>query len=213
MDLDPSPSQGAIRVWSDASGHIIASPSLGLFVPSSGQNNPLVASLAFPRSFFKSCDEKGHKAYCKTTTLESLAYLAVLCTDPLRFVAQEVVFHIDNFAAVIALKRGRARRDPWASTLIRAARVVASDLGCSIFAVWERRRSSRNSEIADDLTHNLVRNLSDHELRSYIRMNALQFPKPILEWMACPGPDAALGKKCIGWMHQQFPQLPLLKSV
>ena len=212
VELEPSPMLGAVEVWSDASGHIISSPSLGVYVPATGCDNPLVASLAFPRCFLQAQDSMGKKSYCKTTTLESLAYLAVLCLDPMRFVERDVLFHIDNVASVVALSKGRSR-DPWASTLIRATRVVAAALGCSVFAEWERRRSSSCSEIADDLTHNLVGKLSDRELEAYVRGSFLQFPLPILEWMADPKPDSALGRKCVIWLRRQFPELSFLKPL
>ena len=51
LDMVQSPSFAAIKVWSDASGHIIASPSIGVFIPGNGKKAPLVVSLALPRSF------------------------------------------------------------------------------------------------------------------------------------------------------------------
>ena len=129
-----APACGSIEVWSDASGHLLASPSIGIYIPSSGYDEPLVASLALPRAFLAATDEEGHKAYCKTTTLESLAYLAALCLDPMRFVESEVLFHIDNDAAVMALSRCYSKRDTWATTLVRAAKIVAAQLGCSLIS-------------------------------------------------------------------------------
>ena len=212
QDPVPFPPQGAVEVWTDASGHIVASPSIGIFVPSSGLERPLVAALALPRSFLQAEDEKGHKSFCKTTTLECLAYLTVVCLDPMRFVETSALFHIDNGASVLALQKGRSKTDPWATTLVRAARVVAAFLGCSLFTEWERRRSSRNSEIADDLTHNLVSKLNDEELVSYLRLSAFSFPSPILQWMAKPAQDSSLGYRCVEWLRQKYPELNMLKK-
>ena len=130
-------------------------------------------------------DEEGKQVYCKTTMLECLAFLSILCLDPLRFIEEEVLFHIDNIASVIALKKGRSK-DPLATTIVRAARVVAASLGCCLFAEWEKRRSSRCSIIADDLTHNLIGELDEEELHSYVENHLISFPEPILEWMADP---------------------------
>ena len=127
-----SPIMNALKVVTDASGHIIASPSLGIFSPSQSGEPPLVASLAFPRNFLLAQDSLGHKAFCKTTTLECLGLLGALGTDPLRFAEKEVVFFIDNYACVIAFKKGYSR-DEWATTVIRAARVVAAGIGCTLY--------------------------------------------------------------------------------
>ena len=127
-----SPIMNALKVVTDASGHIIASPSLGIFSPSRSGEPSLVASLAFPRNFLLAQDSLGHKAFCKTTTLECLGLLGALGTDPLRFAEKEVVFFIDNYACVIAFKKGYSR-DEWATTVIRAARVVAAGIGCTLY--------------------------------------------------------------------------------
>ena len=155
-------------------------------------------------------DDQGKKSFCKTTTLESLAILTTLCLDPLRFIEQEALFHIDNMATVLALEKGHSR-DLWASTIVRAARVVAASLGCEIFATWERRRSSRGSIIADELTHNLVACLNDEELSAYILRNTLSFPAPILQWMMKPGRDLTLGRRCVLWVRESFPAVRFLR--
>ena len=94
------PAADAMRVWTDASGHIIASPSLGILVPSRGKEPPLVASLAFPRSFLQAKDSKGHAAYCKTTTLECMGILAAICLDPLRFIQRGSFLYRQYFMQV-----------------------------------------------------------------------------------------------------------------
>ena len=135
VEQAPHPSQAAIEVWSDVSGHIIASPSLGLFIPASNKAKAFVASLALPRHFLQKKDKEGKQAFCKTTMLESLAYLVLLCLHLLRFIEEEKVFHIDNIATVRALEKDRSK-DTWATTLVRAlaATVVAASLGCTLFA-------------------------------------------------------------------------------
>ena len=182
-------------------------PSL---VPASGPSGPFVASLALPRSFLQAKDAQDKQCFCKTTTLECLGFISILCLDPMRFIENDALFHIDNVASVRALEKGRSR-DAWATTLIRAARVVAAALGCSLFADWERRRSTRNSEVADDLTHILVAKLTDDELRVYLQAGNISFPEPILNWMASPTSDLTMGYRCVMWIHEHFPEVALLR--
>ena len=200
----------ATRVWTDASGHIKASPSIGIFVPGSSKETPLVAALAFPRFFLHAVDDQGKRAHCKTTALECLGPIASLYLDPMRFFGKEVVFHIDNMASVTSIGKGHSK-DPWASTLICATRTVDASLCCGVFASWERRRSSRGSCITDDLTHNLVASLDDHEVQAYISKSAVAFPLPIPDWMASPSKDSSLGRKCVMWLRRQFPELVFLR--
>ena len=88
---------------------MVANPSLGIFVPARLTEQPLVASLAFPGSFLLAEDALGHKVFDKTTSLESLGYLATLSLDPLRFREREVIFRIDNMAAVTSLSKGHSK--------------------------------------------------------------------------------------------------------
>ena len=204
--LEPGvvPSLDAQVVYTDASGHLLANPSVGIYVPSQGLESALVASLALPRSFLAKIDQDGHKAYCKSTTLEGLGYLAALCWDPDRVKNKDIVFLIDNQAAVIALRKGYSKGDPWATTIVRAARVVAAAIGSSLFAKWVPRRSSRETRVADDLTHNILSELTSQELQAYVDSGMVSFPPPICSWMASPRPDQGLGRKCLDWMREKF---------
>lgn len=111
--------------------------------------------------------------------------------DPFRFTGRRVVFMIDNQASVIAMRKGYFNGDPWATTLVRAAKVVAAGIAADISSAWESRQSSRGSRIADDLTHNLVKELEDDEISMFIGSNT-RFLEPILGWMACAAPDQGL---------------------
>ena len=209
MGPEPLPGPTTVSVFTDVSGHLLANPSLGIYVPKQlHYEHPLVASLALPHSFLNKCDSSSNKAHCKTTALESLGFLSVLCLDPLRFAEKEAVFHMDNIATVLTLSRGYSA-DSWASTLVRAARVVAAGIGCCLFAEWERRSSSRAGRVADDLTHNLVRDLTREELEAFLSLNQVSFPPPILAWMANPSPQQGLGRKCLLWVNQQFPAIQI----
>ena len=210
ISMIKTPSLAAVKVFTDISGHIVANPSMGVYIPARRVERPIVASLAFPRSFLTMSDQKDKKVFHKTTMLEGLAFLTTLCLDPLRFVEGEALFHIDNIATCITLEKGNSS-DPWATTVVRAGRVVAAGIGCSIFAVWERRRSSRASRIADDLTHNLFTELTNEEVEALLDFGQVAFPPPVLQWMARPSVDVGLGRRCLIWLRSQFPGLEILR--
>ena len=121
----------------------------------------------------------------------------------MRFVEREALFHMDNAASVNVLKKGRSK-DYWATTIVRAARVVEAGIGCNLFIDWERRHTSRESIIVDDLTHNPVHSLSDKELEAYLTQGTVTFPEPILQWMGKPGRDPMLRSRILKWLKQRF---------
>ena len=196
---------GAVELYTDYSGHLLANPSLGIFSPSQFGNKPLVCSLAYPRHFLLSEDQLGHKAFSKSTSLEALGFLVPLMMDPGRFLGKHTVVVTDNAAAVLVFKKGYSKGDAWATTICRAARVVAAGLCCQLQVKWERRRSSRETRISDNLTHNLLEELDDKEIDAYIEKGFVKFPPPILNWMASPGSDLSLGRKCLDWLEDSFP--------
>ena len=207
QDVDPG--MWALKVYTDISGHLISNPSLGIYIPTQLTEQPIAASLAFPREFLLKEDKDGKKVFCKTTALEALGFLVTLCLGPLRFAEREAIFTNDNIATVIALKKGYSK-DSWTTAIVRASRVVAAGIGCAIFATWERRRSSPQTNIADDLTHNLLTDLTAKEVDSYLALGQVSFPPPILQWMARPGPDQTLGYSCLIWLREEFPALRIL---
>ena len=197
---------GCTLVFTDYSGHLLASPSLGIYSPSqSSEDKALVCSLAYPRYFLQAEDESGHKAFSKSTALEALGFLVPLLKDPARFISTHTLVVTDNAAAVLIFKKGYSKGDSWATTICRAARIVAAALCCKLEVKWERRRSSRASRIADNLTHNLLEELDDSEIDAYLEGDSVTFPLPILQWMSDPKPDYSLGARCIKWMVQTYP--------
>ena len=199
----------AVEVYTDISGHILDSPSVGIYIPAQTIGKPLAASIAFPRKFLTGEDSLGKSVSCKTTALEALGILTALCLDPFRFAGREVRFWNDNVSTVIAYGKGYSR-DPWTTCLVRAARVVAAGIGASLFVSWEARRSSHGSVIADNLTHNILEGLSTQEVQDFLNLSTVSFPDPILEWMGSPGPDRSLGANIVIWIFEQFPALKLL---
>lgn len=193
----------SIPIYTDASGDWTSNPSLGIYVPQHGHHQPLIASLRFPFYFLAKKDALGHAATQKTTVLESLGFLATLCLESERWRGKELLFHMDNSAASLALARGRSKRDRWATTIIRAARGVAAAIGASIHSKWTRRRSSRETDIADDLSHCRTSCLSSTELTAFLSGGSVRFPDPILVWMNNPKPDRTLGHACLDWIEKQ----------
>ena len=203
----PSDDLLAMPIYTDASGCLYDSPSLGILISRYRMSPPYVASVRFPYHFMEGKDKHGRSINCKTTMLESLAYLTTLLLDPERFINQSVIFKIDSIAAVAALRKGRSTSDELATTIIRAARAVAASLGCRIASEWVPRRSDRGSIVADELTHNLTACLSPEELQAYLTIAVVSFPSPILSWMAVPTEDHTLSRKCLLWMDGEYPQL------
>ena len=202
----------AIPVFTDASGELQNNPSLGILVPQHGAHPPLVASLRLPVYFLRATDEANHVTVHKTTLLESLSFLATLCIDPARWVSQEMVCKVDNLASTLALSRGRSKKDKWATTVIRAARVVAAGLGASIHTSWIPRCSSREALAADDLSHCKTARLSAAELTAFLKEGHISFPDPILSWMENPRPDPSLGVCCLHWIKKTNPDCSTLLS-
>lgn len=204
------PALHAIQVFTDASGHLLANPALGIYCPAQLMGTPMIASIPFPKQFLLQQDSQGKMAFRKTTTLEALGLLVPLCIAPMLFAEREVCVTIDNVATTIALHKGRSY-DSWATTIIRAARVVASGLGSTLIAKWKPRRSCIPSRVADDLTHGLTSALTPSEVESFLDLAVINFPQPILHWMAKPGPNRALGRQCLIWIREQTPDLVVLR--
>ena len=190
-------------IFTDVSGDLTENASLGILVPGYGAHGPLVASLRLPYHFLLAQDDDKHTTFHKTTMLESLAYLATPCLDPARFVNQEVNYNVDNLATTLALPRGRSRKDKWATTIVRAARVVSAALGTIMHTTWIPRCSSREANIADDLSHCRTSRLSSKELAAFLEGGYVSFPEPILQWMQNPSTDHALGVKCLQWIKRE----------
>ena len=82
IPMETHPNLLAMQVHTDASGCLLDSPSLGIFVGRHNTSPPLVMSLRFPHKFLCSQDEYGHAIHCKSTLLESLGYLTPMLVSP-----------------------------------------------------------------------------------------------------------------------------------
>ena len=133
----------AVPVFTDASGDLQGSASLGILSETYKKVKPMVASLRFPFKFLLSLDKHGKAMYHKSTLLEATGPLATLLMQPDRFIGQSAVFIQDSQAAVLALNTGKSQFDELATTIVKACRVVAAYLNCNISAEWIPRRSNR----------------------------------------------------------------------
>ena len=211
VQVNPS----AVHAFTDISGELASNGSLGIYIPGSTIFPPLVSSIPFHAWFLRlQSDVEGHSAfiYNQTTFLESLGPLVALSCDPWRFLNCQAVFHIDNVATCIAFSKNRAKKAVLATTIVRATKVVAAALNTQVVAKWERRRSSRGSIIADNLTHNLLEECSPTEVLAFLDRNLQDFPSPLHLWMREPHTSASLGLELIKWIRSAHPTLPLLNG-
>ena len=206
LDPDPQPPLCAVQIYTDASGRIAekSSPSLGIFFPPQDLKHAAAYSLPFPTDFLLSSNE-GSLVANTTSTLEALGILIPMMVDPFRCVGKSLHIHIDNIAVVFSFKKRRSK-DTLAHTIIRASFLLAGALACNLSVSWVRRRSERNSRIADDLTHSDFG--STHEMDRFATTRLYEaFPPPISRWMRDPCYDRDLGHRVISWMASYYDNL------
>ena len=196
-----APPLSHFKSYSDASGDIMFNPGVGLLIPAQFGYGPRVASWEFPRGFLDSVDEEGHKAWCKTTTLETLGLLSTLLLAPDLLRGRSVLHVVDSVSTVLAWPRGRSVLDSWASTLIRATAHVCAMLEINLYMEWQPRRSDRCTKVVDNLSHDLCEDLLPVEVQAYLMETQLGFPSPLLKWLRNPRSDFNLGPKLIRWLE------------
>ena len=197
---DPPPTH--YQTYSDASGEILDTPSIGILIPAQFGQEPRVASWEFPRGFLDSKDEEGSKCFRKTTCLETIGILCTLLLAPDLLQGQTVVHTVDNIASSLAWKRRRSVDDRWATVIIRAIGHVCSFLNIDLHTRWQRRRSDRFTEVVDNLSHDCCERLTPEEVKGYIQEICEGFPDPLLKWMRKPGVDFNLGIKLVDWLKR-----------
>ena len=198
-DWTPPPLEH-FKTYSDASGEFINSPGIGMLIPEQFGYGPRVGAWEFPRGFLNCVDEIGAKCCQKTTCLEALGMLCTLLLAPDLLQGKTVVHVMDNVAACLSWRRGRSKKDSWASTLVRATAHVCAYLDIDLYTEWQPRRSDRFTDVADDLSHDLCRALNKEELEAYIAEEMICFPGPLLAWMKAPRIDANLGIQLVDWL-------------
>ena len=201
MSLDPPPMH--FRTFSDASGEILDTPSIGILIPTQFGLKSRVASWEFPRGLLDSVDEKDCKCFRKTTCLETLGMLCTLLLAPDLLSIHSVIHVMDNIASCLAWKRRRSIQDRWATTLVRATGHVCAYLNIDLHTEWQARRSDRLTEAVDDLSHDCCLSLTPEEVRSYISESQVGFPDPVLKWMEEPKEDLNLGIFLVEWLAKR----------
>ena len=199
-----APSLDHLKSFSDASGQLNESPSVGILIPAQYGMSPKVASWELPRIGLIKADERGVKLYHKTTTLELVGMLGVLLLAPNIVRGRNVVHVMDNLASTLAWERGRSISDPWATVIVRAIAHICAELDITLFAEWRPRRSSRETVAVDDLSHDCCESLTAEELKSYIEEPMLTFPDPLLAWLKEPRRDHDLGPSLVAWLRKNL---------
>ena len=67
--------------------------------------------------------------------------------------------------------------------------------------------------MADDLSHNLMGELSEGDIVAYLSQGLLRFPQPIFAWMSSPRPDVGLGARCLRWIKEEKKEFKVFKSL
>ena len=201
------PPPAHFQTFSDASGDILDTPSVGILIPAQFGCKPRAVSWEFPRLFLNSVDELGRRGYHKTTCLEAVGMLGTVLLAPDLLLGQSVLHRMDNIATCLAWPRGRSVADSWATTLVRATAHVCAALHINLHTEWQLRRSDRRTEVVDNLSHDRCQGLSVEELEAYLSEGQDSFPSPLLAWMNSPRVDYNLGPQLVEWLRLKYPMV------
>ena len=113
-----------------------------------------------------------------------------------------MVHVVDNIATCLAWKSRRSTEDAWATVLIRAIGHLCAFLNVDLHTEWQLRRTSRYTEVVDNLSHDCCQGLTKEELQSYVAENRVGFPEPLLIWMRKPWKDWSLGNRLVDWLKK-----------
>ena len=205
LPLETPPAPAHFQTFSDASGDILDTPSVGIVIPAQFGQKPRAVSWEFPRIFLISVDEFGRTGQHKTTCLEAVGMLGTVLLAPDLLRGQGVIHRMDNIATCLAWHRGRSVADSWATTLVRATAHVCAALHIDLHTEWQLRRSDRLTEAVDNLSHDRCLGLSADELEAYLSEEQEGFPAPLLAWMNSPRIDYNLGPQLVEWLKIKYP--------
>ena len=132
--------------------------------------------------------------YNMSATLEACGPLATLILSYKTLTGYPVLFSIDNQAVVTGFRK-RVSKNVLLASIIRATRFVANMMQSKIFFKWEKRRSSLQTRLVDDLSHGPVAAMEGLDLPPVLEQ-LRTFPPCLLEWMRNPRKDYFLGHRC-----------------
>ena len=142
----------------------------------------------WPKKFIESStDNNGKRFGNKTSTLEMLGILMPFILIPNKLKNQHVEVFTDNTSCVYGLTDGYTRKDEYASIFIRTIILISAYLGITIHVQHSPRRSSWETETADNLTRQETTGFTEtHLLR---RFDTLMIPPALTDWLKNPTDD------------------------
>ena len=108
-----------------------------------------------------------------------------LIPDKLRH--QHVEIFTDNTSCVFGLTDGYTRKDEYASIFIRAIILISGYLGITLHVHHSPRRSSWETETADNLTRRETTGFTETHLLT--RFETLSIPPVLSDWLDNPSDD------------------------
>ena len=154
-----------IVLHTDASGipkewhHPNYSPTcLGVYVPPTPAK-PQAQARAFvlPYAFLMGSDNVGLNCW-NSTLLELLPVFAEILLNPESYIGKTIAVYIDNSSTVSIFSRLNPKKI-YMAHFVEALNFTLAALKCKVQFKWRRRRSSFPSEISDDLTHCIFKNV------------------------------------------------------
>jgi hypothetical protein len=180
----------SINFWSDAAGfpdNAVWTSDIGCGVVGTtvDGNTILGYQLWWNKHFItKATDQWGKRFGNKTSTLEMIALIIPLLTIPDQLTKCHICIFTDNMSCVFGMKDGYVKNDETASIFVRAAYLIGAFLGSVIHVIHCPRRSSWESEVADNLTRKRTTSFLDKQIIN--RYVHLRLPKALTDWMGNP---------------------------
>ena len=144
------------------------------------------------------------------SVLELMAALIAFTTDINFLAGRQVCFYIDNTSSVRCWRRGYSSKDKLASVIVKALHQVSASVGSTIFTKHVPRRTSMESNIADDLSKG---SFARHAVRFFGADSIIagkrfpRAPRSITRWLKNPIKDPDLGPKIISDLIMKHPNI------
>jgi hypothetical protein len=185
-----APPLATINFWSDAAGfpdNAIWTSDLGCgAIGTSVEGETILGfQLWWDRPFItKAVDPLGKRFGNKTSTLEMIALMIPLLTIPDKLANSHICIFTDNMSCVFGMKDGYVKNDERASIFVRAAYLIGAFLASMIHVIHCPRRSSWESEVADNFTRKRTTTFLEQQiLNRYVH---LKLPRALNNWMRNP---------------------------
>ncbi len=185
-----APPLASVNFWSDAAGfpdNAVWTSDIGCGVVGTtvDGNTILGYQLWWNKHFItRATDKHGKRFGNKTSTLEMIALMLPLLTIPDQLRKCHICIFTDNMSCVFGMKDGYVKNDETASIFVRAAYLIGAFLGSVIHVIHCPRRSSWESEVADNLTRKNTTSFLDKQIiNRYVHRS---IPLALTNWMENP---------------------------